>query len=136
MAVLGTMVKSRTHYDKMSMFDRQLKKDVPRVGLESTTAPSSAECSPRLSYLGVSFRQNLGIKVSFGTRKISYGFQITSGVLVRLLSRRAITNKRSDNRFRYFWHSGFSCSDFDSSTNTVSARLVVVRAKCRNEAIL
>jgi hypothetical protein len=99
------------------------------VGLESTTAPSSAECSPRLSYLGVKLAPNLGIKVSF-----DYGFQITSGVLVRLFAKRAMTKKRSDNRFRYFWHEMFIVSFFDNSTRIVSARLVVVRAKCKNAA--
>ena len=35
---------------------------MPRVGLESTTAPSSAECSPRLSYLGVNLVLNDELK--------------------------------------------------------------------------
>jgi len=63
-----------------------------------------------------------------------YGFQITSGVSVRLFAKRAITKKRSDNRFRYFWQEMFVVSFFDNSTEIVSARLVVVRARCKNAA--
>src|SRR3989344_4067498 len=99
---------------------------VPGVGFERTTARSSAECSPGLSYPGTS-----NDLIAEQLKCVFYCFQKTSVIPFLLLIILAKTNSKSDNLFRYFLHSAFTFSFSDSKITMVSALRVTVLAKCK-----